>query len=194
MPKIRLGLSCKGRYDPAVVSRCLSRMGSLLLDSSGWPGRAGCPWPTWSSPVDQHLVFERRCRTDRPRAWLRFGAHARFFSLPSVAKYRASASFKSGRYPIGTRISIGVVEENPLVSPRRPGRSVSGLRSKLEFLRKTFPIVISKESLSCRVYSYHRASLSLSLFLSHSDSFAATDFPASRTFMMWSNTKSLASP
>ena len=64
--------------------------------------------------LDQHLVLERRC-LDGPSPCLaalrRF--HARFFSLPSVAKYRASASFKSE--PLHNRYSHfhrGWVEEN----------------------------------------------------------------------------------
>ena len=74
----------------------LARFGNLLQDSE-WV--AGTREPSIADVVvseylDQHLIFEKRCldgNSLRLAALRRF--HERFFGLPSVEKYRASAAF-----------------------------------------------------------------------------------------------------
>ena len=97
-PKFEQLKSAYLRPDGGRLATHLAGFGKLLQDSE-WV--AGTCAPSVADVVvaeylDQHLVFAKHCLDGESpclAALQRF--HARFFALPSVAKYRASASFQS---------------------------------------------------------------------------------------------------
>ena len=87
----------RGRYLTSTLPRWLERLGDAMLAAGGGPWVAGEELTVADFVVceylDQHLAFEPRCLDgDGAVARLR-GLHKRFFELPNVARYRASAEF-----------------------------------------------------------------------------------------------------